>query len=313
MKEGNPLVVVMPLARTASEQASPVFASWTSKVVSGVHGHALLGPQSTPLVVAQSLEHLRHLATRPSATVTVLAYALEKSEFAVLSQALIAALEANGYRPIYPEQLVDGVVLPSPEKVIDAVVCKSQRRKYVGNQVGIDVPDSAKPLIQEIADLGDTVVHLGLNPGLTDGFVSVRHGRGFLITASETNKRDIQPRDIAHVADYVASENRIVWSGARPPSSETPCASLILDAEADIDVVVHFHCKAITYSPKFSSVRTERYAPYGTLAEAQELLKQRAWTGSSLVVMQGHGEFAFAKSPAEMKAFLSHLAGRLSS
>lgn len=92
-------------------------------------------------------------------------------------------------------------------------------------------------LRQALVEAGLDLVRTGLNQG-TAGNISVRGGRGMLITPSGILPSETRPDMIA---DMPLAGDGTRWDGAAKPSSEWRLHRDILLARADVGAVVHTH------------------------------------------------------------------------
>jgi L-fuculose-phosphate aldolase len=142
----------------------------------------------------------------------------------------------------------------------------------------------------------------GINQG-TAGNLSVRSGKGFLITPSGLPYDTMTPDDIVEM-DFDGSY------GGRRPSSEWRFHRDILKARADIDVVLHCHsiyattlaCHHRTI-PSFhymtgvaggTTIRCSRYATFGTQALSDAALE--ALEGRLACLLGQHGQISLGKT-----------------
>jgi len=142
----------------------------------------------------------------------------------------------------------------------------------------------------------------GINQG-TSGNLSMRHGDGFLITASSLPYDTMQPEDLVEMAfdgTYVG----------RRPSSEWRFHRDILRARPDIDVVLHCHSVYATTLaihhktiPAFHymtavaggpTIRCAAYATFGTQALSDAALV--ALEGRKACLLGQHGQIALGKT-----------------
>lgn len=142
----------------------------------------------------------------------------------------------------------------------------------------------------------------GINQG-TSGNLSMRHGDGFLITASSLPYDTMQPEDLVEMAfdgTYVG----------RRPSSEWRFHRDILRARPDVDVVLHCHSVYATTLaihhktiPAFhymtavaggATIRCAAYATFGTQALSDAALV--ALEGRKACLLGQHGQIALGKT-----------------
>ena len=146
-------------------------------------------------------------------------------------------------------------------------------------------------IIESGRKLGDA----GLVSG-NGGNVSARCRIGMAITAGGSRLDALLPEDIIQVTDYDPSRGIVFASGAKEPSSESPMHFLVYRQFPEIGAVIHIHhdptVKGAEAHPGKFNV-TEKFAPYGTLQLALEVLK--ALRKGHFVVLRKHGVLAAGK------------------
>jgi L-fuculose-phosphate aldolase len=146
----------------------------------------------------------------------------------------------------------------------------------------------------------------GINQG-TAGNISLRNGKGFLITPSSL------PYDTMASADIVQMFLDGSYEGERRPSSEWRFHRDILQSRPDIDCVVHCHSVYATTLavhhkpiPSFhymtglfggTTIRCARYATFGTQALSDAALE--ALEGRTACLLGQHGQIALGKTLAQ--------------
>jgi L-fuculose-phosphate aldolase len=146
----------------------------------------------------------------------------------------------------------------------------------------------------------------GINQG-TAGNISLRNGKGFLITPSSL------PYDTMASADIVQMFLDGSYEGERRPSSEWRFHRDILQSRQDIDCVVHCHSVyattlAIHHKPIPSfhymtglfggtTIRCARYATFGTQALSDAALE--ALEGRTACLLGQHGQIALGRTLAQ--------------
>ncbi|MFZ1469764.1 MAG: class II aldolase/adducin family protein [Paracoccaceae bacterium] len=167
------------------------------------------------------------------------------------------------------------------------------------------MPPDAGPertLRQAMIDTCRAMEAKGINQG-TSGNLSLRHGAGLLITPSSLPYDRMQPEDIVQMA----------WDGShtgRRPSSEWRFHRDILQARADINVVLHCHSPHATAVashhrdiPAFhymvgvmggDSLRCAPYETFGTAALSVAALA--ALQGRMACLLGQHGQIALGRT-----------------
>ncbi len=148
---------------------------------------------------------------------------------------------------------------------------------------------------REIVECGRKLGEAGLVSG-SEGNVSARCLRGMAITTGGSRLDALLSEDVVIVTDYDPSRSIVFASGAKEPSSESPMHFLIYRQFPDVGAVIHVHHdptvnEAEAHPGKFNL--TEKFAPYGTLELALEVLK--ALRKGNFVVMRKHGVLAVGR------------------
>jgi L-fuculose-phosphate aldolase len=128
------------------------------------------------------------------------------------------------------------------------------------------------------------------------GNMSLRFGKGFLITASGCNLGCVEDDEVIYVEEFSLENKWVKYRGCCPPSSETFLHGLLYNEKADIQSVIHAHDEIAT-SMKLSGVldETEREEPYGTVELAQICLETFR-KGKDIIVLKNHGYVAIGSS-----------------
>ncbi len=130
------------------------------------------------------------------------------------------------------------------------------------------------------------------------GNISVRTGRGFLITPSGRNFSSITEDELVEVVEVNEASLTIRAIGDNEPSSEAFLHAGIYGARSDVSAVLHGHNAAITkHASELGIVETEKERPYGTLALKDEVLK--VLSGNNVLQMKGHGFIALGATLEE--------------
>ncbi len=150
--------------------------------------------------------------------------------------------------------------------------------------------------IAEMREIGWYLRDNGLNHSDSfAGAIAIRFGKGMIINASKTDKYQIGSNHVCYVENYHTETNEIEYIGDSMPSSESLVANLIFQEFPAINLLLHFHYKAMTYSPKLDFYKTNKYVSYSTVEEAQAMVEKLRETGN-FVIAFGHGEFCFTKN-----------------
>jgi L-fuculose-phosphate aldolase len=164
--------------------------------------------------------------------------------------------------------------------------------EYVGRKfktvfIGGDAPEES--VVEEIIAAGERLNDLGLTPG-NAGNISVRTGRGMLITVGGVNKGELSKDDVVEVVDFDFRTANVV--GRREPSSEVPMHWLIYQSYPMANAVVHVHdMNAVRNAGKLKLAlgvhSTEKPSNYGTQDQAFQVIN--ALEHSQYAVIREHG------------------------
>ncbi|MFK5970606.1 MAG: class II aldolase/adducin family protein [Candidatus Marithrix sp.] len=128
----------------------------------------------------------------------------------------------------------------------------------------------------------------------TDGFISLRcSDGGFFITATKTDKIELDFNRISYVHSYDEESNVLTYSGSYLPSSDSVEASVIYTKMPDINAILHTHASPqFTRNPKFSNkiaVPPMRYGEPELGDRLVEFFKSKNTCGD-FAIMEDHGE-----------------------
>ncbi len=118
---------------------------------------------------------------------------------------------------------------------------------------------------------GKLLLEQGMAPA-NGGNMSAAWGKGFFITASESNLGCIEDDEIVFVENFSIEERFVEYRGSRLPSSETFLHGLLYREKSNIFSVVHAHDQIATAMDisRFSFLdETDREEPYGTVELAE--------------------------------------------
>lgn len=214
----------------------------------------------------------------------------------------VLSAEAPTAVVIFPDHRIGPVACSSPEKIVETFRCHLGLPRYQSLRLAPRIPERV-PLecAEQVRSIGETIVRQALNDQPLAGSISVRAPVGFLITATHTPKDRIEQR-LSLVVEYDRRRNSVVWSGPEPPSSSVAMHAAIYSRFGNVKVIIHSHCKRITYSQSLEAVRTRSFVPDGIspgLEEAIEVLSCHGFT-----VLKGHGEVALGETVDEAMARL---------
>lgn len=165
---------------------------------------------------------------------------------------------------------------------------------------------------------------IGQDPGLYGGFsygnISVRAGRGFVISGTQTGGREaLGPQDLAWVEDFDAEQNRLNATGPARPSSEAMTHGQIYQLLPGAGAVIHVHSAKIWHQARQLGLpSTAAEAGYGTpemAAEVARLLSSGPGDCDGAFAMGGHedGVAAYATDMDVAGSLLLDLLARATS
>lgn len=127
------------------------------------------------------------------------------------------------------------------------------------------------------------------------------HGRGFLVTGSQTGHlADLDLAGFALVDSWDAAAHRLASRGLAPPSSESLTHAALYDASPAIGAVFHVHAPALWArrgTPALpATAPTAEYGSPQMAAEVAALARRLGETG--LLAMSGHEDGLLAWGPS---------------
>jgi L-ribulose-5-phosphate 4-epimerase len=172
---------------------------------------------------------------------------------------------------------------------------------------GIPIPGNPPEDIEEINKWRDKFYSLGLIGTYSDGTgfgnISVRDGRGVIITGSKTGGIEkLTNKHYVKIIGWSLEENRVAYVGTTvEASSESPSHIAIYENYPKANAVIHVHSLKL-WENLFEKIPTTSIeAEYGTPEMADEiyrLFKETNIKRKKILVMGGHkeGVIAFGKS-----------------
>lgn len=257
------------------------------------------------------LEQLRNLRF-PDSVQKVVAYFFTGTEFSWINDANYRRpYKAHSFFLICADQFTESLIYTSSQKVFDTLCHRTIRNKFADEALSTQIVEytgiNPQSAIAEMKEAGWYFRDSGLNHSDSfAGAIALRFGNRFIINASKTDKYQITSDRVCYVEDYIQSENKVRYVGYFPPSSESLVALRVFQEFTHVNVLLHFHYKHMTYSPKFNAYRTAHYVPYGLMEEADTLVDKLKDTGS-FVIANGHGEFVMAENLSDAKATIGYL------
>jgi len=146
----------------------------------------------------------------PESAVKVVAYFFSEDEFQkVNNKCFRSPFKARFFRLIYPDQVTAfGLRFPSAEKVLDTIYARTIRNKFNAVNLGNDIQSfthiDPRSAIADIIQMGWYLRDMGLNHSdSAAGGIALRFGHGILVTASKTDKYQIECDRICYLEDWL--------------------------------------------------------------------------------------------------------------
>jgi len=156
-------------------------------------------------------------------------------------------------------------------------------RKFRTEFVAGGKEDSGR--IGEIISAGKVLDSLGLTPE-NAGNISVRTGRGMLITVGGRSKGLLAADDIVEVVSFDGEVAKVI--GKIEPSSETPMHWIIYSSFPDVNAIVHAHDELVLDNTvRLDIPSTDHFVHYGTPEQAEQVAE--ALRKGRYVAIAGHG------------------------
>jgi len=237
--------------------------------------------------------------TLPKNVLIIVAYYLHEKDFISIHIDMLDAFEHQNVHVIYPNVVLHQLRYPSAAKIIDTVIHNTIRSKFISIQESTEIqkymPEALEVEFNRMKEISNIIKKHNLNPDHYAGSIAVRAGQGTLITSTRTDKSMIPDDRISYIIDCECTKNEITWAGTNRPSSEASMAYLAFKEIDSAKVLLHFHFKPMTYSPRLNLYRTCRYEPYGTYLEARRVVNKLK-KSDGFAIAKGHGEIFIAET-----------------
>ena len=214
-----------------------------------------------------------------------------------LQESLRILQSQKNVQVIFPEYIYDDdgnlvkTTMAPYEKIVDSILHCYTKIKYE-NVCDGPIPESIlEAYFDEFANAGKKLAGDGYLSNVA-GFLAKRIPEGYLVTATGAQVGALNKEDIVLVVSVV---NRVVhWCGTKCPTSEFPLVYELFNEFKNVDVIVHGHCKDITYSKFNKKYLTACYLKYGEWGESVHINPILYEYGKA--IMKLHGEIVFANS-----------------
>ena len=226
----------------------------------------------------------------------IITYVFTQSEYEKINEEKFRRpFKARFFYIIHPNKFTTDLIYTCHIKVFDTLYVRTVRNKFRGSLIGKDIATftqiNPNPIIAKMRELGWYLREKKLNDSDSfAGAIAFRFGKGFIINASKTDKYNIERNRVCYVENYNHEKNEIKFIGDFMPSSESLVPYLVFQQFPQINIMLHFHYKPMSYSPELDFYRTEKYVSYGTMEEA-EIITTKFRETEGIVVANGHGEF----------------------
>lgn len=212
----------------------------------------------------------------------------------------LKTLTGYGVEIVWPEYVYepDGtlqkITMAPWQKVLDCVCHKYQKLRYKGKQV--TCPDYREIIYNHypvFASFG-SILQQNHYTNAKAGFLAQKLDDGrIIVTRTGALVGDLNHKDLTIITGC-DEKNVVSWCGNYPPSSETPLVLEVFKTFPSAKVIIHGHCKDITYSPKLIGYLSKEYLAYGQWGEVFKilpLLKEH-----NFAIMKLHGEVVIGNS-----------------
>jgi len=188
-----------------------------------------------------------------------------------------------------PDGTLEKVTMAPWEKIIDTVFHKYQKIRYESQKIDDDISDIVENNFSEFFTFGKELQENHYLNG-SSGFLAKRLPEGILVTSTGSYVGDLAKCNLSLIRDW--SSHVVSWSGERLPSSETPLILEIFDRYSNNNLIIHGHCRDITYNPKLIKYHSSEYLKYGQWGELFKIdqILDKYQSG----IMKLHGEIILA-------------------
>lgn len=192
---------------------------------------------------------------------------------------------------VYPEFIYDNsgnlekITMAPWEKILDTVCHKYSKIRYKDKKIDFNMENIIESYYPEFFNTGKKVQENQYSNGVA-GFIAKRIPEGILITSTGSSLGNLRREHLTLIRSW---DNQCInWAGINMPSSETPLVLELFENYPNSNVVVHGHCKDITYSSKMTKYNSKEYLRYGCwneLYKIKEVLDKYQYA-----IMKLHGE-----------------------
>jgi len=202
-----------------------------------------------------------------------------------------------GVEIVWPEHIysltgeLEKITMAPWEKIFDNVCHRYQKIRYKNKRTEQYIDGVVDANYPEFSVIGRELQADHYINAVT-GFLAKRIQNGILITRTGSLLGNLSRNDLTLVSDW---ERRVVsWAGNGMPSSETPLILEIFSTFPDTNVIVHGHCRDITYSSKMVRYHSSEYLRYGQWGDIFKIVPTLNEYRSG--IMKLHGEIILASN-----------------
>ena len=263
------------------------FAPFTGCLVK--HAIVLTNTQN-PIEASQQYEHLLTWYNSMSLAIHYPSYEAMLSWRSTVEALKIKYKGKINY--LRPDMCINETWVGSRQKVLDNLICDTIRVKYN------PVKDSSFQMNLDIqiknffADMSRIYTDYNLyHRSPTDGFLSLRHGMGFYITATKTDKSNLDLDRISYVHHFDEASNTIFYSGNFLPSSDVVEAALVYRDNPSITALIHTHASDLyTRNPDFKTKVKVGRGSYGVPELGRQINQVIHEHYNDFIILEEHGE-----------------------
>lgn len=205
-----------------------------------------------------------------------------------------------------PDELVEGALRASVNKLADNAVCDTVRVKYEPRLRSRAAPPIDERSAEYMALASSTYRRRELfHRSPTDGYFAIRCGAsGFLVTATKTDKCSLDPARLVMVHGYDEASNVVEYSGGFLPSSDAVEAAVLLSERPDLEYLYHTHASRLfTRNEAFEDLIAVGRLSYGEPELGHALAAAVDGTRMDCVIMDDHGEVFFGTASETPRQF----------
>lgn len=198
---------------------------------------------------------------------------------------------------IWPEYIytangeLEKITMSPWEKIFDSVCHRYQKIRYKSKRIELDIDSIRNIHYPDFSAIGKSMQE-NHYANASAGFLAKRITEGILTTSSGSLVGSLSRNDLTLISCW--DKQVVTWSGNSVPSSETPLILELFDSFPDISVVMHGHCRDITYSPNMTRYHSSEYIRYGQWGDVFKITPTlRKYKRG---IMKLHGEVLLADS-----------------